>query len=91
MQANPKPRYIASRGGHAPGHLRSWFEESFFGCQLPEEMEEQGLTLHWLTGQLWNCSDTMPSSLCADLELPRGSTYAAGARALRARSRRQTN
>jgi len=34
----------------------------------------------WLCGQWWNCADIMPSEFCADLDLPRGSTYAVAAR-----------
>ena len=30
----------------------------------------------WLLGQLWNCRDIMPSTLCADLGMREGSTYA---------------
>jgi hypothetical protein len=30
----------------------------------------------WLTDQLWDCTDLMPSWLCADLDLRQGSTYA---------------
>src|SRR5689334_19332199 len=37
----------------------------------------------WLTGQLYNDSGIMPSSLCEDLNLSHGSTYAMGARRLR--------
>ena len=46
-----------------------------------------GLTVEqrarWLTGQLWNCTDIMPSLACEQLELPLGSTYARAARHLR--------
>jgi len=38
----------------------------------------------WLTGQLWNCTDIMPSTLCGGLDLPFGSTFAQGVRKLRA-------
>ena len=38
----------------------------------------------WLTGQLWNCTDTVPGETCELLGLPRGSSYAQAARALRA-------
>jgi hypothetical protein len=34
----------------------------------------------WLIGQLWNCTDIMPSNLCSNLDLPSGSTFAKGAR-----------
>jgi hypothetical protein len=36
-----------------------------------------------LSGQLWNCTDVLPSSLCGDLDLAQGSTYAVAARKLR--------
>ena len=38
----------------------------------------------WLTGQLWNCTDILPSSVCYQLELKQGSSYAIAARELRA-------
>jgi hypothetical protein len=34
----------------------------------------------WLIGQLWNCTDIMPSTLCNVLDLPQGSSYAMGVR-----------
>ena len=37
----------------------------------------------WLIGQLWNCTDIMPSGLCDTLDLHPGSTYASGVRNLR--------
>jgi hypothetical protein len=37
----------------------------------------------WLIGQLWNCTDYMPSALCYTLDVPPGSTYAIGVRNLR--------
>jgi hypothetical protein len=41
---------------------------------------ERGL---WLTGVLWNDTNIMPGSLCSELDLPQGSTYACGVRKLR--------
>jgi len=38
---------------------------------------------HWLIGQLWNCTDVMPSRACSSVELPQGSSYARAARKLR--------
>ena len=32
----------------------------------------------WLMGKLWNCCDVIPESLCDELDLRRGSTYAVG-------------
>jgi hypothetical protein len=37
----------------------------------------------WLTGQLWNCTDTLPESICWDLDIEEGSSYAMAARKLR--------
>jgi len=81
-------RYNPSRGGHAPGHLRDAFKVLVEECQssdtIPETFTDGDET--WasrrLIGLLWNCTDTMPSDLCADLELHQGSTYARGAREL---------
>lgn len=42
--------------------------------------EERG---RWLTGQLWNCTDILPSTYCQTLDLPSGSTYAMAARILK--------
>jgi hypothetical protein len=41
------------------------------------------VTARWIRGQLWSCSDTLPSSLCVDLAIPVGSSYAQAARSLR--------
>jgi hypothetical protein len=41
---------------------------------------------HWLAGQLWNCTDTLPSGACEDIGLPHGSTYAQAARHIRGNS-----
>lgn len=66
----PRRRYQAARGGHAPGHLRdaflAWLEESM---ELPAEaplpptveINEEPRPISWLFGQLWNCSDVLPS------------------------------
>jgi hypothetical protein len=40
----------------------------------------------WITGQLWNCTDTLDSGACEDLGLPHGSTYAQAVRSLRSRT-----
>jgi hypothetical protein len=37
-------------------------------------------------GRLLSCMDVMPRDLCADLDLPAGSTYAQGARKVRTTS-----
>lgn len=37
----------------------------------------------WLTGQLWNCHDILPGSVCALASLAQGSTYAQLVRHLR--------
>jgi transcriptional regulator with XRE-family HTH domain len=87
VTAPTRRRFHAGHGGHAPGHLRDWFMNYIEEGEIDEEMQEKGLTVDWLCGQLWNCSDIMPSGLCQELDLPLGSTYARGARALRDKSK----
>lgn len=72
----PKP-------GHAPGHLRDAFLDALEAEQFPDDarpLEHLEADTAHAAGLLWNCTDTMPSGVCADLELPVGSTYAQGAR-----------
>lgn len=45
------------------------------------DLKQRGL---WLLGQLWNCTDVLPGSCCADLEIPAGSSYAVAVRKLKA-------
>lgn len=39
--------------------------------------------LWWASGQLWRSGDLLPDDICAVLDLPAGSSYGAGSRALR--------
>jgi hypothetical protein len=70
---------------HAPGHLRGafvdWLEEGMsheVAAEGPEHFFYDGhpRSARWLLGQLWRCSD-VTGALCDELDLPRGSTYAA--------------
>ena len=72
-----------ARGGHAPGHLRDWFVLFVETGNRDAEMVEQNRSTAWLFGQLWNCTDIMPSDLCTEVDLPVGSTYACGAREMK--------
>jgi hypothetical protein len=56
---------------HHPAEQRWW------GGLTPQEQAR------WLTGQLWNCTDTLPGDFCEDLDIPRGSTVAQCVRVLR--------
>jgi len=93
-----KYKFDASRGGHAPGHIREMFEQMFDGYDWEKDEGEifyhdgKMVSPQWVIGQLWNCTDIMPSSLCAatrdfcddyDKDLMQGSTYAQGARFLK--------
>lgn len=78
--------YAYGHGGHVGGHLRDPFCEYAGTGELPGGTRHNGrdLTVRALTGLLWNCTDVMPGGTCASLGLDPGSTYAMGARAVRA-------
>ena len=79
------------RRGHAGGHLRDplddYLDSHMFkktkGWYQKVEVDGEKKPIRWLIGQLWNCTDAMPSSNCDQLDLVQGSTYAQGVRALR--------
>jgi hypothetical protein len=77
-------RYKPNRGGHAPGHLRDAFleylDEGSESDTVVVGEEERVVPLRWLIGQLWNCTDVLPSEYCSMLELEQGSTYAQAVR-----------
>lgn len=82
---------------HAPGYLREALcallvgEESvaddFFDDKTRTRLEAMSADeqLHWLSGQLWLCTDTLPGDYCRELEIPQGSSYAQAARLIRQR------
>ena len=58
--------YQPNRGGHAPGHLREAFVEWLDDPQQTEVVvgwNEERRRLSWLVGQLWNCTDILPSDV----------------------------
>jgi hypothetical protein len=78
-------RYHPARGGHAPGHLRTMFCEYLERGEVPvDELYDPADAgddpERWLTGQLWDCTDILPSEYCSLLALRSGSTYAMAAR-----------
>lgn len=100
--------YLASRGGHAPGHLRELFLTQIENADTDAPWDGLGAVgqeiLHgkraeawekqtdrqrwdWLMGQLWNCTDILPSASRSELSFvdPTGGvyTYAQAARALK--------
>jgi len=76
------------RWGHAPGHLREafdeWVEAGADAKTVTVGYAEAVMPTAWLLGQLWNCRDIMPSTLCADLDMRQGSTYAMAVRRVKA-------
>ena len=80
-------------GGDAPRKLREAFKDwAYDGKPLDENgsLRQQVVvhkgkyrTLNWLIGQLWECTEPMPSFLCEQLAMPSGSTYAQGVRSVR--------
>ena len=77
--------YQANRGGHAPGHLREafddWADELSYRRDRQPEIDGAKVEGSWLIGQLWNCTDIMPSGVSDALDLRSGS-YAQGARSM---------
>ena len=73
--------YKPNRGGHAPGFLRYAFQE-WVSDQENETViiDDEEKPLQWLLGQLWNCTDILPSGDCSLLDIPCGSTYAQAVR-----------
>jgi hypothetical protein len=79
---------------HAPGHIRDAFCElveegettvEFYGKQSYAHVDAMSTDelLWWLSGQLWNCTDCLPGSVCGDLDISQGSTYARATRHVR--------
>lgn len=67
--------------GHAKGHLRAAFVDALE--RLPRDPTAEDLReLRSAAGVLWNYTDVLPGHVCDDLDLPRGSSYARGARLL---------
>ena len=82
------PKYHPTRGGHAPGHVREAFQDAIDGDGTLAEyvvIDDTPRPLTWLVGQLWNCTDIVPSATCWSLDMPQGSTYAQAARVVKAR------
>lgn len=77
---------------HFPGHVRDAFIEAvesqgFFRLRSPATsvvLDGRRIRLSTLCRQLSSCGDTMPSEDCDLLDLPLGSCYADGARAVAA-------
>lgn len=80
----PQSRSNLPHGGHASSDLREAFESAFSGFPrvIPVNVfvRDQKIPVGKLCGILWNCRDVMPSSLCDCLDVPRGASYAQGAR-----------
>lgn len=74
---NSSPWYSALEDNDVLSFFRPEMQRRWTAMSL----KERG---RWLLGQLWNCSDIMPGSLCDDLELRHGRTYAVAARELKA-------
>lgn len=70
---------------HAKGYLRDafteWVEQYWTSNETgPADVGGEERPIAWLLGKLWNCTDCLPGSICDDLEISRGSTYAVGVR-----------
>ena len=76
-------RFNPARGGHAPGHFRNRFRELIEDGDSEVDVKGEYPSLAEMAGLLWNCTDTMPSTLCSGLDAPTGSSYAQGSRSIR--------
>ena len=79
--------YTPSRGGHAPGHLRDAFlkyldEGGEDYASVENRYVKQEKPISRLIGQLWNCTDILPSMYCSEQDIRNGSTYAQAVRKL---------
>lgn len=82
-------KYQPNRGGHAPGHLREAFLEYLDDTDEPWGrtvfLNDEEKPIDWLIGQLWNCTDILPSMYYDALELTGQHTYSAAARLVSAK------
>ena len=78
-------RYNPSRGGRSPGYLREALQDYLSDNAGPVGIvmvDEQEKPLKWLLGQLWNCSDILPSMFCNSIPVYEGATYAKAVRVM---------
>lgn len=85
--------------GHAKGHVREGFLEwlDSLGGKPPNsidgefEFEGKPIAVQAIIRRLWNCTDTLPSEYCDQLDIPKGSSYAQAVRGLKATFKRVEN
>jgi hypothetical protein len=88
--------YTAFRGGSAPEELRqaftAWLEAGSAAGPVGQGLDsakplldDRPVSVEWLCGQLWNCTDVLPRLNCDALGIPPGSTIARAVRRLRRR------
>ena len=74
------------------GDAKKWYEKlgeenTLFFYKASAQQKWQAMSLadrgRWITGQLWNCTDTLPGDVCQWLDLPQGSSYSNAARMVR--------
>jgi hypothetical protein len=73
---------------HASSHLRDELIEALEAplgdtCPWWSRFAAGKQHAYWIIGQLWNCTDTVPGSICHECDIPVGSTYASLVRKLR--------
>jgi hypothetical protein len=82
----------SARAGHPAGQLRDFFAQAVHqwlhwgddSAPVPTvEADGQEVPIDRVCALVWRCTDTMPRSLCENLEIEIGSSYAQGARHLR--------
>ena len=93
-EARAARAFNPSRGGHAPGYLRSEFADLVEGYVRDDRMSFEDHRALWtLCGKLWNCRDWLPRSIVSDFGAMQemddviAATYAQGSRFIRLRMR----
>lgn len=71
---------------HTNTHLREAFQDLIDSVGVddlrgdtPVVIDGEQKDATWLFGKLWHCTDTLPAYYCDELDIPKGSTYAAAA------------
>lgn len=84
QEEKPKAKSKLVRHGHAVGDLRGAFCDWVDDPDAELNVHGQPVTIQWVLGQLWNCTDVLPGAMYSELEMTGQQTYAAAVRKIKA-------